>query len=49
MPDDWEKAHGLDPGTAADGPAVSANGYTNVENHLNELAGDVVPTAAKGR
>ena len=43
MPDAWEKAHGLDPNDARDGAAFAANGYTNVENHLNELAGDPIP------
>ena len=43
MPDAWEKAHGLDPNDARDGAAVAANGYTNVENYLNELAGDIIP------
>jgi len=43
MPDAWENAHGLDPNDAADGPAFATNGYTNVENYLNELAGDPVP------
>ena len=43
MPDAWEKAHGLDPNDARDGAAVAANGYTNVENYLNELAGDTIP------
>jgi pectate lyase len=43
MPDHWEKAHGLDPHNPADGPAVAPNGYTNVENYLNESAGDPVP------
>jgi len=43
MPDAWEKAHGLDPNNANDGAAISANGYTNVENYLNELAGDPIP------
>lgn len=43
MPDVWEKAHALDPDNASDGPAFSANGYTNVENYLNELAGDIIP------
>jgi pectate lyase len=43
MPDAWETAHGLDPASPADGPRVAANGYTNVENYLNELAGDPVP------
>ena len=40
MPDGWEKAHGLDPNNASDGAAVAENGYTNVENYLNELAED---------
>lgn len=43
MPDAWEKAHGLNPNDARDGAAAAANGYTNVENYLNELAGDPVP------
>jgi len=43
MPDAWEIAHGLDPNSARDGAATAANGYTNVENYLNELAGDPVP------
>ena len=43
MPDAWEKAHGLDPKDARDGAAFAPNGYTNVENYLNELAGDRIP------
>ncbi|HKS38223.1 MAG TPA: hypothetical protein VJW76_13585 [Verrucomicrobiae bacterium] len=43
MPDAWERARGLDSGNAKDGPAVAANGYTNLENYLNELAGDAIP------
>jgi pectate lyase len=43
MPNAWEKAHGLDPNDTHDGAAKAANGYTNVENYLNELAGDRVP------
>jgi len=43
MPDDWEKAHGLNPNDARDGAAFATNGYTNVENYLNELAGDPIP------
>ena len=42
MPDDWEKAHGLDPREARDGATLAANGYTNVEHYLNELAGDPI-------
>jgi hypothetical protein len=42
MSDAWETAHGLNPNDAADGPVLAANGYTNLENFLNELAGDTV-------
>jgi hypothetical protein len=47
MPDTWEKAHGLDPDDARDGTAVGPNGYTNVENYLNELAGDTIPGSGR--
>ena len=40
MPDGWEVQHGLDPGDAGDGARTASNGYTNVENYLNGLAGD---------
>ena len=43
MPDAWEKSHGLDPENVSDGAAIAANGYTNVENYLNEMAGDPIP------
>ena len=43
MPDTWERAHGLDPTNPQDGSRTAANGYTNVENYLNELAGDAIP------
>lgn len=44
IPDEWEKAHGLNPNDASDGNKVtlSADDYTNVEMYLNELAGDPV-------
>jgi hypothetical protein len=47
LPDAWEKGHGLDPQKASDGAAFAANGYTNVENYLNELAGDPIPGAGR--
>ena len=49
MPDTWEKAHGLNPNSAADRNAtnLSADGYTNLEVYLNELAGDNGTTAVQ--
>lgn len=38
LPDDWERAHGLDPANPADGAAYRPDGYTNLEHYLNELA-----------
>lgn len=38
MPDAWESAHGLDPLTPSDGAAQACNGWTNLENYLDELA-----------
>jgi hypothetical protein len=38
MPDDWEKQHGLDPTSPADGNAdANADGYTNLEEYLNNI------------
>ena len=42
MPDEWEKKHGLDPQDPRDGSGPARNGYTNLEDYLNELAGDPV-------
>lgn len=39
MPDVWERAHGLDADDPADGRYQAKNGYTHIENYLNELAG----------
>jgi pectate lyase len=42
MPDAWERELGLDPDDPADrNGGVAGNGYTNLENYLNELAGDL--------
>lgn len=38
LPDDWERAHGLNPASAADGPADrDGDGFTNLEDWLNGL------------
>jgi hypothetical protein len=44
MDDAWESAKGLNPNDAKDGnyATLSADGYTNLEMFLNELAGDDV-------
>jgi hypothetical protein len=50
MPDDWEQSHSLNPADAADRNLVSANGYTMLENYLNELVGsDPSTTTAVSR
>jgi hypothetical protein len=42
MPNEWEKKNGLNPSDKNDGngTGLSAEGYTNLEMYLNELAGD---------
>lgn len=38
LPDDWEKAHGLDPQNPADATAdLNGDGYANIEDFLNGL------------
>ncbi|MCU0881229.1 MAG: hypothetical protein MUF14_01010 [Hyphomonadaceae bacterium] len=38
MPDDWERANGLEPANPADGPAdADRDGYTNLEEWMNSL------------
>ena len=41
IPDDWEKAHGLNPNDASDANKDSnGDGYTNLEKYLNSLVGE---------
>ena len=56
MPDVWETKHGLNPNDAEDrnGLQLSAEGYTNLEMYLSELAGDNIkwndtPAALDGK
>lgn len=37
MPDDWEKAHGLNPNDASDATKLTESGYMNVELYINDL------------
>ena len=39
MPDAWERQHGLDPKRDDSAGDRDGNGYSNVEDYLNELAG----------
>jgi pectate lyase len=44
MPDDWERAQGLNPADASDGVAdKDGDGYTNLEEWLNSLATPLPP------
>jgi len=48
IPNSWEVSHGAADGTSLVGSAYASNGYTNLENYLNELAGDTIPAGAGG-
>lgn len=48
MPDEWEKAKGLNPNDETDGPATSENGYTNLENYLHSLVAHIVEGGNEG-
>jgi hypothetical protein len=45
MPDTWESAQGLNPMLADNNGDQDADGYTNLEEYLNELAAFPAPTA----
>lgn len=41
IPDDWEKAHGLNPNDPTDADKdLNGDGYTNLEKYLNSLVGE---------
>jgi len=37
IPDEWELEQGLDPNDITDGRKIADNGYSNLENYLNDL------------
>jgi hypothetical protein len=37
IPDAWETANSLNPNNAADGSAIAADGYSNLEHYLNSI------------
>ena len=44
IPDDWEKAHGLNPSDPSDANKdLNGDGYTNLEKYLNSLVGEYSP------
>ena len=45
MPDTWEIAHGLDPSVASNNGDYDVDGYTNLEEYLNELVPIPAPKA----
>lgn len=47
MPDSWEAEHGLDPALADNNGDFDADGYTNLEEYINELAAWPAATAAQ--
>lgn len=48
MPDEWEKANGLNPEDAADGKQTNADGYTNLEVYINSLVADITERQNEG-
>ncbi len=47
LPDDWERAHGLDARDAGDARRIAPSGYSHLDQYLNERAGGL--TAASPR
>ena len=48
IPDDWERAHGLNPNDSSDAKKdLNGDGYTNLEKYLNSLVGEYSVTNAK--
>ncbi|MGE0763884.1 MAG: hypothetical protein AB7N80_11450 [Bdellovibrionales bacterium] len=44
MPDAWESSRGLNPASAADASLDrNSDGYTNIEEYINELAASLIP------
>ena len=48
MPDEWEKANGLNPNDATDGKTVGDDGYTNLEKYLNSLVAHIMDAGNAG-
>ncbi len=48
IPDEWEKANGLDPTDAKDGKIIGADGYSNLEHYLNSLVAHITEAQNEG-
>ena len=48
MPDEWEKANGLNPDDPADGNETASDGYTNLEHYMNSLVQDIIDAQNEG-
>lgn len=42
IPDEWERANGLNPNDPSDGNKTNSDGYTMLEQYLNSLVADVI-------
>lgn len=48
MPDEWEKAKGLNPNNAADGKEYAPSGYTWLEEYMNSLVDSIMTGGNEG-
>ncbi|MDE5928062.1 MAG: hypothetical protein K2G98_06265, partial [Duncaniella sp.] len=48
IPDEWEKANGLNPNDSTDGAIITADGYSNLEHYINSLVQDIVDKGNAG-
>ena len=48
MPDEWEKANGLNPNDLSDGVIHNKEGYTNLELYLNSLVSHITEAQNEG-
>jgi hypothetical protein len=47
MPDDWEKANGLNPNDSSDGNITDSDGYTNLEKYMNGIVSEITTNGNK--
>ncbi len=47
MPDSWELSNGLNPDDPADRNTIGSDGYTMLEEYLNDLVDEIIPVSVK--